>query len=116
MQHERSRRNIAGACGSIRRRLERSLSRSKQKTLTVMPQFLNHVPVAGGPGAGKTTLLAELAARGYATVEESARAIIRERLARSASRRPEGLAFAEEICVETLKVPQSASHFQMGLL
>jgi len=56
-----------------------------------------HVIVTGGPGAGKTTLLAELAARGYATVEESARAIIAERLAGGASRRPDALAFAQEI-------------------
>jgi predicted ATPase len=55
------------------------------------------VIVTGGPGAGKTTLLAELAARGYATVEESARAVIAERLARGASRRPDALAFAQEI-------------------
>jgi predicted ATPase len=55
------------------------------------------VIVTGGPGAGKTTLLAELAARGYATVEESARAVIAERLARGASRRPDALAFAREI-------------------
>src|SRR5215510_12564330 len=50
-----------------------------------------------GPDAGKTTLLRELAASGYVTVEESARAIIAERLARGASRRPEPLAFAEDI-------------------
>ena len=56
-----------------------------------------HVIVTGGPGAGKTTLLAELAASGYVTVDESARAIIAERLARGASRRPEPLAFAEDI-------------------
>src|SRR4029434_3356187 len=37
------------------------------------------------------------AARGYATVEESARAIIAERLARGASRRPDALTFAQEI-------------------
>jgi predicted ATPase len=55
------------------------------------------VIVTGGPGAGKTALLAELAARGYATVEESARAIVAERLARGASRRPNALAFAQEI-------------------
>jgi len=42
-------------------------------------------------------LLAELAASGYVTVEESARAIIAERLARGASRRPDPLAFAEDI-------------------
>jgi predicted ATPase len=55
------------------------------------------VIVTGGPGAGKTTLLAALAAMGYATVEESARVIIAERLARGASRRPDALAFAQEI-------------------
>jgi len=53
--------------------------------------------ITGGPGAGKTTLLAELAARGYTTVDESARAIIAERLARGASPRPDSLTFAREI-------------------
>jgi predicted ATPase len=56
-----------------------------------------NVIVTGGPGAGKTTLLTELASRGYVTVEESARAIIAERLARGASRRPDAVAFAREI-------------------
>src|SRR5262245_43188195 len=56
-----------------------------------------HVVVTGGPGVGKTTLLVELAAMGYATVAESARAIIAERLASGASRRPDALAFAQEI-------------------
>ena len=56
-----------------------------------------HVIVTGGPGAGKTTLLAELAARGYITVDESARALIAERLARGASPRPDPVAFAQEI-------------------
>jgi predicted ATPase len=56
-----------------------------------------HVIVTGGPGAGKTTLLAALAAIGYATVEESARAVIAERQARGATRRPDALAFAREI-------------------
>jgi predicted ATPase len=55
------------------------------------------VVITGGPGAGKTALLAELAARGYTTVEESARAIIAERLASGASRRPDPVAFAREI-------------------
>ena len=56
-----------------------------------------HVIVTGGPGAGKTTLLTELASRGYATVDESARAIIAQRLARGESPRPDARAFAEEI-------------------
>jgi predicted ATPase len=55
------------------------------------------VIVTGGPGAGKTTLLSELGAMGYATVDESARAIIAERLARGESRRPDAVAFAREI-------------------
>jgi predicted ATPase/putative methionine-R-sulfoxide reductase with GAF domain len=56
-----------------------------------------HVIVTGGPGAGKTTLLAELAAMGYRTVDDSARAIIADRRARGASPRPDPRAFAEEI-------------------
>ena len=56
-----------------------------------------HVIVTGGPGAGKTTLLATLAEMGYITVEDSARAIIAERLARGASRRPDPVSFAQEI-------------------
>jgi predicted ATPase len=56
-----------------------------------------HVIVTGGPGAGKTTLLAELAAMGYATVEESARAIIAERRARGASPRPDPVRFAQQL-------------------
>ena len=55
------------------------------------------VVLTGGPGAGKTTLLAELASMGHAIVDESARAIIAERLARGASRRPSPADFAREI-------------------
>ena len=83
---------------------------------------MRHVIVTGGPGAGKTTLLAELAARGYPTVEESARAIIRERLARGASRRPDALAFAQEILrrdiEERLNQPRTSNRvfFDRGLV
>jgi predicted ATPase len=56
-----------------------------------------YVILTGGPGAGKTTLLTELAAMGYTTVEESARAIIADRLACGASRRPELAVFAREM-------------------
>ena len=55
------------------------------------------VVITGGPGVGKTTLLAELSARGYVTVAESARAIIAERRAQGQSPRPEPIAFAQEI-------------------
>ena len=55
------------------------------------------VIVTGGPGAGKTTLLAALADMGYITVEESARAIIAERIARGERPRPDLVTFAREI-------------------
>ncbi|MCA1288174.1 AAA family ATPase [Salipiger bermudensis] len=38
--------------------------------------------VTGGPGAGKTSLITELARRGFHTIPESGRAIIREEMAR----------------------------------
>jgi len=56
-----------------------------------------HVIVTGGPGAGKTTLLAELAAMGYTTVDDSARAIIAERVAKGLTPRPDLVTFAHEI-------------------
>ena len=37
--------------------------------------------VTGGPGAGKTSLITELARRGFHTISESGRAIIREEMA-----------------------------------
>ena len=55
------------------------------------------VVLTGGPGVGKTTLLARLASMGYAIVEESARAIIAERLASGLSRRPSPSEFAHQI-------------------
>jgi predicted ATPase len=55
------------------------------------------VIITGGPGAGKTTLLQALASLGYATVDESARAVIAERQALGLSPRPEPIAFAKEI-------------------
>jgi len=53
--------------------------------------------MTGGPGAGKTTLLQALAARGYLHASDSARAIIRERLASGLSPRPPLAQFGHEI-------------------
>lgn len=55
------------------------------------------VIITGGPGAGKTSLLDTLMACGYCVVEESARAIIRERLAGGLSPRPGPWEFAAEV-------------------
>lgn len=53
--------------------------------------------VTGGPGAGKTSLLAELARRGFQTIPESGRAIIREEMARGGDALPwsDRIAYAE---------------------
>ena len=53
--------------------------------------------LTGGPGAGKSTLLRALADEGLRVVNESARAVIRERRAQGLSPRPEPLEFANEI-------------------
>lgn len=53
--------------------------------------------VTGGPGGGKTTLLTSLSERGYSFAPESARKIIKERLATGLSPRPEPVSFAHEV-------------------
>jgi len=58
---------------------------------------MRRIIVTGGPGVGKTTLLAGLCAHGYRVVEESARAIIRERIVSGLSPRPPALEFARQI-------------------
>ena len=91
------------------RKLE-TLAHSESQGLHLCESLVAVVPIAqharrtmpcvvltGGPGVGKTLLLAELGARGYATVEESARAIIAERVASGLSARPELPIFAREI-------------------
>jgi predicted ATPase len=46
-----------------------------------MTSHHNYFVIIGGPGAGKTSLIAELGRRGYASVEEAGRAIIRQQRA-----------------------------------
>lgn len=52
---------------------------------------------AGGPGAGKTTVLNALEARGKKCVADTARSIIKQRLASSLSPRPAPVVFARAI-------------------
>jgi predicted ATPase len=68
-----------------------------------MLSAVNRVVFTGGPGAGKTSVLQELASMGYATVSDSARSIIAERLARGANRRPDPETFAREILGRDIK-------------
>jgi predicted ATPase len=58
---------------------------------------MRRIVLTGGPGVGKTTLLAALRVSGYGAVDESARAIIQERVATGLSPRPPALEFAREI-------------------
>jgi predicted ATPase len=61
------------------------------------------VVLTGGPGAGKTTLLQALASLGHAVVGETARAIIKSRLAQGLAPRPDPRAFAEAILAQDTK-------------
>lgn len=62
-----------------------------------MRSAVNRGVRTGSPGAGKTSVLEALTALGRATVGDSARAIVAERLARGADRRPDPATFARTI-------------------
>lgn len=71
---------------------------------------MNHrFVVTGGPGGGKTTILSALAERGYSFVPESARKIIKERLAAGLWPRPDPVSFAREILSSDIEKYQDAS-------
>jgi predicted ATPase len=57
----------------------------------------NFYVITGGPGAGKTSLLESLASKGYHYIPETARQIIKERLARGLTPRPDAKTFAQAI-------------------
>lgn len=57
----------------------------------------NFYVITGGPGAGKTSLLESLASKGYHYIPETARQIIKERLAKGLTPRPDPRTFAQAI-------------------
>jgi len=54
----------------------------------------NFIVLTGGPGGGKTSIIEALRQLGYPVVEETGRSMIRERLNRGLSPRPEPAEFA----------------------
>lgn len=57
----------------------------------------NFYVITGGPGGGKTSLLESLASKGYAYIPETARQIIKERILKGLSPRPDPATFALQI-------------------
>jgi len=57
----------------------------------------NFYVITGGPGGGKTSLLERLASKGCEFVPETARQIIKDRLAKGLTPRPDAKTFAIEI-------------------
>ena len=66
--------------------------------------------VTGGPGAGKTSLITELSRRGFHTILESGRAIIREEMARGGDALPwaDRMAYAERMLEQDLRAYRTA--------
>lgn len=66
--------------------------------------------VTGGPGAGKTSLITELARRGFHTIPESGRAIIREEIDNGGDALPwvDRMAYAERMLERDLRAHSAA--------
>jgi len=57
----------------------------------------NFYIITGGPGGGKTSVLENLGTRGYEYIQETARQIIKERLSKGLTQRPDPKSFAQQI-------------------
>jgi predicted ATPase len=57
----------------------------------------NFYVITGGPGGGKTSLLESLASGGYNCIPETARQIIKERLSKGLTPRPDAKTYSREI-------------------
>jgi predicted ATPase len=62
----------------------------------------NFYIITGGPGGGKTSLLENLGANGFKYVSETGRQIIKERLLKGLSPRPESNVFAQQMFAKDL--------------
>lgn len=74
------------------------------------------VLLTGSPGAGKTTLLGELKHRGYSTVADSARSLIRRRKQACLPARPFPLQFAQQMLEADIRQYMDSRPGQSGLL
>ena len=70
----------------------------------------NFYIITGGPGAGKTSLLENLALLGHNYIPETARQIIKGRLSKGLSPRPDPASFAQQIFDQDWKNFISHSH------
>lgn len=57
----------------------------------------NFIAITGGPGGGKSSLLNALSKKGFKNIDETGRAIIKERLSKGLSPRPAPEKFAEQM-------------------
>ncbi len=67
------------------------------------------IVLTGGPGSGKSTVLEVLRNNGYATGEDAARSIIRERKAAGLTPRPEAKEFADQILAREIAAYRSVT-------
>ena len=81
---------------------------------------MQRIVLTGGPGAGKTTVLEELRHRGYATGDDAARSIIRERKHAGLSPRPDPATFAKQVFEKEVAsyhaTTQSPTFFERGVV
>lgn len=83
--------------------------------LCVRSEMNHRFVVTGGPGGGKTTILRALAEHGYRVVPESARGIIKERLASGLSPRPDPVSFGQEILKSDIGKYQASTAFDHAM-
>jgi len=76
---------------------EHSQTKGSAGTTKIKMIKKNFYVITGGPGAGKTSVLEYLVAKGYSYIPETARQIIKERLSKGLTPRPDPEPFAEEI-------------------